>query len=314
MKKELNIFLLTGCFVMFFINSKGQQTESYTQYVYNHFALNPAVAGTQECTDIKIGSRLQWVGFDGAPMTNFVSVHKGFGLRKGTAKSLSWHGAGFYLIDDRAGTFQRTGFYPAYAYHFRVGGGTIASAGAFAGFKNFKFKGIQGSTDPVIGDPTASLIIPDVGIGLLLYSKRNFIGLSVKQLFLSDLSLGTNSKAIPQVYVTAGTKRTPLGYALTYRPSLSIKHSIGSPLSVDLNMMFFNLKETVGAGFGYRIGDALSANVQIQLIKRLSMGYAYEYPLSKVRLGTSQTHELILRWDPCWSKEEEVGGVDCPVF
>ena len=54
---------------------KGQQTVQFTQYIFNGFAINPALAGSRPCIDIKLGYRNQWVGFEGAPKTTFASAN-----------------------------------------------------------------------------------------------------------------------------------------------------------------------------------------------------------------------------------------------
>ena len=41
-----------------------QQLAQYTQYVFNHFSVNPAVAGSKDCLDVRLGFRKQWNGFD----------------------------------------------------------------------------------------------------------------------------------------------------------------------------------------------------------------------------------------------------------
>ncbi|MCP4310199.1 MAG: type IX secretion system membrane protein PorP/SprF, partial [Bacteroidetes bacterium] len=38
-------------------------------------AINPAYAGSQEALNVGIHSRIQWVGFEGAPRTHALSLH-----------------------------------------------------------------------------------------------------------------------------------------------------------------------------------------------------------------------------------------------
>ena len=52
-----------------------QQIAQYTQYVFNHFSVNPAVAGSKDCLDVRLGFRKQWIGFPGAPTTGWASLH-----------------------------------------------------------------------------------------------------------------------------------------------------------------------------------------------------------------------------------------------
>jgi hypothetical protein len=45
------------------------------QYMYNTININPAYAGSRGALSIFALHRTQWVGLDGAPVTNAVSKH-----------------------------------------------------------------------------------------------------------------------------------------------------------------------------------------------------------------------------------------------
>ena len=62
------IVLLFGYCISF-----AQQVPQYSNFLNNYFALNPALAGSNQCLNVKIGHRNQWVGFSGAPKTTFAS-------------------------------------------------------------------------------------------------------------------------------------------------------------------------------------------------------------------------------------------------
>ena len=69
MKKKLLFYLLLSCFAI-----NAQQQEHLTQYQFNQFAFNPALAVSKSCIDIRGGYSLQWVGIEGAPETCFFFV------------------------------------------------------------------------------------------------------------------------------------------------------------------------------------------------------------------------------------------------
>jgi len=46
--------------------SHAQQLPLYSQYLYNKFLINPAVAGSDGFTSLNITAREQWVGYSGA--------------------------------------------------------------------------------------------------------------------------------------------------------------------------------------------------------------------------------------------------------
>jgi type IX secretion system PorP/SprF family membrane protein len=71
MKTRIILFalLFTG------VVSYGQQDAQFTQYMYNTININPAYAGSRGAFSIFALHRTQWVGLDGAPVTNAVSVN-----------------------------------------------------------------------------------------------------------------------------------------------------------------------------------------------------------------------------------------------
>ena len=65
----------TLLFVAICLLGSAQQLAQYSQYVFNQFSVNPAVAGSKDCLDMRLGYRQQWVGLEGAPVTGWVSMH-----------------------------------------------------------------------------------------------------------------------------------------------------------------------------------------------------------------------------------------------
>ena len=70
MKKKLLIIP----FVLFVFFADAQQRPHYTQYILNNYILNPALSGIENYVDVKLSTRDQWVGLDGAPKTSYISI------------------------------------------------------------------------------------------------------------------------------------------------------------------------------------------------------------------------------------------------
>lgn len=71
-----NLLLLFG------ILSYSQQDSQFTQYMYNTINVNPAYAGTRETFSAFVLHRNQWVGLNGAPITNTASINTNVGDSK----------------------------------------------------------------------------------------------------------------------------------------------------------------------------------------------------------------------------------------
>ena len=79
--------------------SFGQQQAQFTQYMYNTISINPAYAGSREVMVINLLNRNQWVGVNGAPVTQTLSVHTSIPKTK--------LGVGLSVINDRL-AYERT--------------------------------------------------------------------------------------------------------------------------------------------------------------------------------------------------------------
>src|SRR5204863_5267110 len=83
------VLLFTG------IVSYAQQEAQFTQYMYDTIVINPAYAGSRGALSTFVLHRTQWVGLDGAPVTNTFSVN--------TPIENSNLGIGVSLLNDKIG-------------------------------------------------------------------------------------------------------------------------------------------------------------------------------------------------------------------
>jgi type IX secretion system PorP/SprF family membrane protein len=72
-----------------------QQDAQYTQYMYNTINVNPAYAGSRGALSFFALHRTQWVGLDGAPVSNTISVNTPFNNSK--------LGLGVSIVNDEIG-------------------------------------------------------------------------------------------------------------------------------------------------------------------------------------------------------------------
>jgi type IX secretion system PorP/SprF family membrane protein len=77
-----------------------QQDAQYTNYMYNTININPAYAGSRGCLSVFGLHRTQWVGLNGAPVTNTFSIQ--------TPIAGTNVGLGLGVVNDRIGPSERT--------------------------------------------------------------------------------------------------------------------------------------------------------------------------------------------------------------
>ena len=73
--KMKKIILATITLIALSSSIKAQQDAMFTHYMYNTLWLNPAYAGTRDAFTVTGIHRSQWVGFDGAPINQSLTMH-----------------------------------------------------------------------------------------------------------------------------------------------------------------------------------------------------------------------------------------------
>ncbi|MFZ5554725.1 MAG: type IX secretion system membrane protein PorP/SprF [Bacteroidota bacterium] len=309
MKKYITILL-------FFVSlaAVSQQTPQYTQFVFNHFAHNPAVAGSKPCIDMRLGYRTQWVGFEGQPKTMWANIHGSIPNKKKKYLKTK-HGFGIHAESDNTGPIGRTKLYVAYAYHVPLTHTLNLGMGFFGGFQQYRFDAgrvtLSNYNDNAIQGSSAKMIWPDFTPGLYLYSDKFFAGIAMWQLLRNKLpNLGPDSKLTHHFVLTGGKVFAGAG-DWSYVPAAALKWGPMSKPAIDLNMLF-DYRNSLIFGVSYRNTDAIAASFKVNFLKYFSLGYSFDFTTSKIRHASSNTHEIILGISACPHKGSEIG--DCPVW
>lgn len=293
-KKYLIVFIL---FIACLKHNKAQQLTQYSLYMFNNYVLNPAVAGSTPCTDIKLGYRTQWVGFEGQPKTMYASFYKPIKFRRGGIQR-GRHAIGAYAEQDQTGPSQRTVFYLSYAYHLPLNRKYWMGLGIFGGVMQYSLN-TGGLFTTLPGDATLAsagnkLVAPDFSPGIWVYSSKHYVGLSVKSIVGNRLT--GEGRLTRNIYFTTGYKIVKHG-AWAYIPSVFVRYTPGSPAGLDLNL-FADYANVFAIGLGYRTTDAALAMIKFN-VRNFFFAYTYDFNLSKLRVGNSNSHELMIGFKIC---------------
>lgn len=290
--------------------SMAQQRAQYSQYMQNQFVLNPAVGGTEDFIDAKVGFRAQWLGLEGSPITYYVSVHapigKEFGPshnhRKGEHKG--WHGIGMYAYNDVTGSTGRSGALASYTYNMALTKHLRWSIGAFGGFQNFRVDGssfvLYNQEDQILNG-IKSAFVPDLVLGTWLHAEKWYVGVAAHQLLKSQLDFVgvgnlANSSLTNHIFVSAGMS-VPVGWDWNIVPSMLVKIASPAMPSVDINGKISYKQGQYFAGFSYRALDSFIALFGTTIQGRLGVSYSFDLThsaLQKYAYGGS--HEIVLTW------------------
>lgn len=285
------IFLLL---LMMFIGWMGyaQQDPQYSQYMFNTLAINPGYAGSLENTlSATALFRWQWVGIEGAPVTQSFSAHAP--LRNNTI------GLGGIIVNDNIGVTNALTINGTAAYRLRFKKINLA-LGMHGGVRQYRANyalvnaSLANGFDPAFAE-NISRSMPVLGVGLFLHSSRFYVGISTPQMLNTRQRVeGIMVKHFSHFFLTSGYV-FDLGSRLSLKPSVMLKYVNGSDLSADFNANLW-FREMFAVGLSYRMHDALYVLVEIRLPKNIGLGYAYDYTLTRLRVANSGSHELMLRY------------------
>lgn len=301
MKRRITALLMSVLTVSGFMMSTfrvySQTEEQSSLYMFNPLLFNPAYAGSRGSISGVGIARFQWVGIEGAPMSQFVSLHAPVANQN--------LGLGLHASNDRIGARSRTSVFADIAYHLRLNKrGHRLSFGMSAGvdWQVYDFNQLV-TYDP--NDPVynyyASKVRPNFGAGLYYYGERHFIGVSVPRLLRNRLGDGVNIGEGLQrrhFYLTGGYV-FKLNSVVDFKPSALVKVSENAPLTFDINANFL-IMNTLWIGPMYRFNESVGVNVAVQIKESVSFGYAFDFPYNGInafRANHRGTHEVMLSFD-----------------
>ena len=274
------------------VSLKGQQLPQFTQYMFNDFVINPAIAGVHDFYQIRTNHRFQWVGLADPPLTNSIAFY-------GPHANMDM-GYGGYVYNDVTGPTSRTGITGSYAYNIAVTGEIRLSMGISASMMQFSIDGTQLNprdvSDPALLQMVSTSYLPDAGIGAYLYAENFYVGLSAAQLLNNNIKIFDNKNGLNRLKThinLIGAYRYQLDENWMLEPSLMIKGTAPKELSFDITARA-EWKKMVWGAVSYRYHEAIGILVGYSYEEMLFFGYAYDIGVSAIRKYNTGTHEIMI--------------------
>ena len=287
-----------------------QQEALYTQFMFNKLAINPAFAGNDDALCFTGVVREHWIGLDGAPKVQALSVHF-----PRVAKNRV--GLGLNLSRNSIGVQQKISLEGAYAYRFPLAGGEFSMG--------ISISGRHYSTD--FSDPDLQLIQPfyddaairegkyaksvfNAGFGMYYNTDQFYIGAGIPRLIRADIDLSEsllNSIEVRHLYLMSGVALY-MNDRLMFMPQVLVKLAENSPVDVDYNLglrlddNYYGAITLRDGGSDRDIAESLDVLLGLQLTRNLFLGMAYDITLSPLRSYESGSVELLLHY--CLGKKE----------
>ncbi len=283
------LFIISLVFLLSSL-TKAQQLPIFTQYMFNDYLLNPAIAGVHDYYQVKTTYRQQWVNITDAPATYIISTY-GPHSRKDM-------GFGGFIFNDKVGPMSNTGLYLSYAYNLQIFSDIRLSLGLFAGAVQWKYDAnsvkMNNELDPL--NVEESKFHPDASFGAFVYTSQWDVGFSANQLLRTRVdtesdTLDVVSRLTSHFYLT-GRYRYNLNRDIDLEASGWLKYVHPVTPQFDLSVRGIYQK-MAWFGIGWRTGDAISILIGYNQ-GLVNIGYAYDITTSPLRNYSAGTHEVVI--------------------
>ena len=279
------LIILIGAF------AHAQQLPQLTQYQFNDYVFNPAVAGSRQYFELRSGHRYQWVGIQDSPRTFTLSATSPIGEKMGV---------GGYLFTDHVGPTRRTGVQFSYAYHLKLNEELKLSLSLSAGILQFLIDGskiqLHDPGDPAMDQQLRGQTLPDAKFGFLLYHDRFWFGATAPQILRNKVYFLDEKETLSRMedhYYAMGGYRLALNDDWQLEPSFLLKYVSPVPPKLDVTATI-RYRNTVWLGASYRTNDAYCAMIGYWLKDTFQFGYSYDIISSNLSNYSSGSHEVML--------------------
>ena len=284
------IYILT-IFLSFEANTIAQNFSVFSQYVNNGLLLSPAYTGSREVLSMNLMYRNQWVGFEGAPVYQTFSVHAPLKASK--------IALGLLVLNENEGAYHNTQVYFNYAYRMLLGNGKLSMGlrvGIDYGSYNLKNIYLNDQDDNQFSNKTNSVLRPNMGAGIYYYNNKAFAGFSIPYL-LSYKTAGVYYNIKNYTYLITAGYLLDFSRDFKLKPSALLKYNSYLNQQLDLNLNAILLNNKLWLGVAYRMNEAYTAMLEVQLNPQFRVGYTFEYSARNISQFNNTSHEIGLRYE-----------------
>ena len=289
MLRLLTLLLLSFIFSSLF----GQQQATFSQYMFNGLAINPAYAGSQEVMSMTALARYQSLGVPGAPNTQSFSAHSPL-LNNRAA-------VGLLVVHDNIGVIDQLGINAIYAYRIHFDEKRTLSFGIQGGVSIYDANYTELELPPGVSDPAFNEDVkstrPNFGFGVYYSSDVFYAGASIPQLVNNVFERGSDLNTVVTdnpIIITGGYVFT-LSRTFKLKPSTLLKLVDFVPVEYDLNLNLL-IDEVLWVGASIRTFNAIDLIVDMQLTNQLRFGYSYAITSNSFNQVDLGSHEFMINY------------------
>jgi len=286
---RIGLLLTVLAVCLFSGTASAQQEWSHTQYQFNLYDANSAYAGNHQTLSMAVRHRSQWIGLEGAPTTDHVSLHAPLAGNR--------LGIGLRLVSDRLGARRQQVAKASIAYKLPLLNGQLAfgiTGGILRGSIERSELIAFDSNDAQLLQMGAARVTPVVGAAVLFTSKRMFFGLESGALNRTSISASSGSLArLYRSFNAVAGYMLPIGESDLLEVSSQVKWSEGMQWQAELNAQYL-YRNKCWLGAGYRFESAWQMLAAWMVNDHLRIGLSYDNSIGKLMNCNQSSAELFL--------------------
>lgn len=260
----------------------------------NPLIYNPAYAGSYDGLSIQGTHSTQWVGFEGAPETQYLSVHNRFTDSK--------VGAGLSIINDNAGPVKEMNFEGNFSYTIELNDAISMAMGVKGGVNNFTLDyNLLSVMDPdeISGSREKfNQMSPVAGVGFYVFTERLFAGISTPNILTTkyyDEFENKIAKDSPSIYATIGYQFL-IEEDIKLTPSLLYRYTEGAESELFF-MAMLDWKNFFYGGLNIEVDSSVGAFAGFRVFDNFKAGYSYDTSVSRFRTYNQGVHSFYLSFE-----------------
>lgn len=254
-----------------------QEPWIWSQYMFNLYEANIAYAGNPEAVYVSAHHRVQWTGWEGAPLMSNAIVQAPFFDGK--------MGCGLTVSTERVGAHRASVAEMAWAYKLRMGASSVLSFGLSGGVVQQTFfpdeLSARDEEQWFLQAQQVSAVTPRAGAGVFFNSKRFFVGVDATNLNnpAAKLYEGFFGPALREFRFVSGLA-IPINKYWVLRPSTMLRTRPNGQVSADISLCVF-WNEKIWFGAGLRPGHGYTGMLDWSVSRRLRVGFSADLTIAR---------------------------------
>jgi type IX secretion system PorP/SprF family membrane protein len=269
---------------------------------------------------VRASHRWQWSRLPGAPVTSYISAHAPLGklnnernaqanpLRSAynerddhvTSQVPRHHSLGGLALRDQTGNYTRYQFNVSYGYHLPLTKTFTMSMAVSSGiiYNTIDLNRIKLSNDndPVLAG-TGAEVTPDLNLGIWLYGKKFFAGLSGLQLIPARYSFidnpGVANRVSSSYFLIAGYRLTPVSQKAQVVASSLLRHTSALPLEIEGSLKAV-YDQRFWAGVVGKSNQSVALFFGMAINANFDFSYSFDYGGNRLDYFGNGSHEFNL--------------------